>query len=99
VAVHGGSTMTSTVAQLRRSGGGGKRVAPQGEGGVAPFIAGGGGWQMRRELRAEQRQSGGGSGRGLNAVGTGDAIVRTAWLTGGPQQFQILPIYPKPGEL
>jgi hypothetical protein len=51
VVVYGGSTMASMVVQLCQSGGGGKRVAPLGG---ALFIASGGGWQRRRELRVQQ---------------------------------------------
>jgi hypothetical protein len=94
--------MASMVVQLCQSGGGGKRVAPLGG---APFIASGGGWQRRRELRIEQwrqlchGQGKSGGGHGPNAVGTGGAVVRTGRLTGGPQRFQIFPIYPKLAQL
>jgi hypothetical protein len=82
VAVHGGSATTSTTAQWRQQAEEEERGCSTG--GVAPFIATAGGWV---------RQSDG--GHGPNAVSTDDAVVRIGRLTGGPQRFQIFPIYPK----
>jgi hypothetical protein len=74
-------------------------------GGGAPFIVGGGGWQRQLEPRAERWHGEAVgtekcSGRGLNVVSTGSAVVRTGRLTGGPQWFWIFfPIYPKLAQL
>jgi hypothetical protein len=62
--------------------------------GGVPFIAGGGDWQRRRELRPGRRQwwnwrQQSRGGHGPNAVGTGGAVVWTGRLTGGPQRFWI----------
>jgi hypothetical protein len=46
--VRSGLMMASTVAQLWRSGGGGRKGLLHTEG--APFIAARGGWQWRREF-------------------------------------------------